>query len=185
MIPGIAPSEDIEADLRIKPTYIALLAILIVFSGIILAWLGGQGIIPVEPGMVLGITILTATVIVCCASLIMLGSVASKIPEYAEMELRFEEGLAHYENERWENALLIFTELSGSKMDHKRALFYAALCYNKLDDQENVKRYSRAYLKLRPDDREVWELLASAHKKLFEYEEAEIALQKASNLPES
>ncbi|TFG33703.1 hypothetical protein EU527_06995 [Candidatus Thorarchaeota archaeon] len=181
----MAPAENIETDLRIRPKHIALVAILIVFSGIVLAWLGGQGIIPIEPGMVLGITILIATVIVCCASTIMLGSVASKIPEYAEMELRFEEGLAHYENERWENALLIFTELSGPKMDHKRALFYAALCYDKLDDWENVKKYISAYLALRPDDREGWELLASAHKKLFEYEEAEIALETASNLRES
>lgn len=185
MIPGMAPTENVEADLKIKPKHIALLAMLIVFSGIILAWLGGQGIIQMDPNIVLGITILTATIIVCCASTIMLGSVAAKIPEYAEMEQRFEEGMAHFENEAWENALLIFTELSGPKMDHKRALYYAALCYDKLDDLENVKKFARAYLELKPNDKEVWNLLASAHKRLFEYEEAEVALERASSLSDS
>ena len=181
----MAPSEDTGAEFNFKPIHIAILAMLIFVSGVILAWLGGQGIINVEPGVTLGLTILLATIIVCCASTIMLGSVASKIPEYAEMELRFDEGVAYFDNEEWENALLVFTELSGPKMDHKRALFYAALCYEKLEDWENVKKFIRAYLELKPDDREALELLANAHKKLFEYEEAEILMERASKLPES
>jgi tetratricopeptide (TPR) repeat protein len=113
----------------------------------------------------------------------MLGSVASKMPEYGQMEIRFDEGMEHFKNEEWENALLIFTELAGPKMDHKRGLYYAALCYGKLDDWENVKKYCKAYLALKSNDREVWEMLADAHKRLFEYEEAEKALEKASRLP--
>jgi len=135
--------------------------------------------------VVLGVTILAATVIVCCASAIMLGSVASKLPEYGDMEIRLDEGMEHYGNEEWENALLIFTELAGPKLNHKRALYYAAKCYEKMDDWKNVKKFCNAYLVLKPKDREVWELLSSAHKKLVEYGEAEDAQVRASKLPEA
>ncbi len=181
MIPEMVPPEGTDTQFKMKPKYIAFLGALIVVSGIILAWLGGHGILPFDPGITLTITILTATVIMCCASTLMIGSVASKIPEYQDMELRFQEGLAHFENEEWENALLIFTELAGPTMDHKRALYYAALCYGKVNDWENVKKYIKAYLKLKPDDKEAWELLADAHKRLFEYEQADIALKNATS----
>ena len=107
------------------------------------------------------------------------------MPEYGEMEIRFDEGMQHYENEEWENALLIFTELAGPRLDHKRALYYAARCYEHLDDWENVKKFCNAYLAIKPKDREVWEMLSEAHKKVFEYSEAEDAAEKASKLPES
>jgi hypothetical protein len=185
MIPEIAPAEDASSGMKFPPYYIGILAVVIVFGGIIVAWLSAQGILPFDGLMVIGITILAATVIVCCASTIMLGSVASKMPEYGDMEIRFEEGMEHYGNEEWENALLIFTELAGPKLDHKRALYYAARCYTQMDDWENVKKYCKAYLVLKPKDREVWEMLSDAHKKLFEYSEAEDAAKRASKLPES
>lgn len=184
MIPGIVPPENTHSDFKITPKYMAIACAVIVVGGTVLAWLGGQGILPFDPGITLTITILTATVVMCCSSTIMMGSVASKIPEYADMELRFEEGMAYFENEEWENALLVFTEQAGPKMDHIRALYYAALCYSKLDDWANVKKYIKAYLKLKPEDKEAWEILADAHKKLFEYDEADSALQKIAELPE-
>ncbi|MHA1862164.1 MAG: hypothetical protein ACTSWA_00240 [Candidatus Thorarchaeota archaeon] len=180
----MAPTDSEGESVNIKPKYIGIAAIAIVFGGIIIAWLSAQRILPFDGPMVLGVTILAATVIVCCASAIMLGSVASKLPEYGDMEIRFDEGIEHYGNEEWENALVIFTELAGPKLNHKRALYYAARCYEKMDDWENVKKFCNAYLVLKPKDREVWELLSNAHKKLFEYGEAEDAQIKASNLPE-
>lgn len=185
MMPRMVPPEDTGDGINIKPKYIGIVAVAIVFGGIIVALLSAQGILPFDGPIVIGVTILVATVIVCCASTILLGSVAAKIPEYGDMEIRFDEGMEHYKNEEWENALLIFTELTGPKMNHKRGLYYAALCYEHLNDWENVKKFCNAYLILKPKDREVWEMLSSAHKKLFEYGEAEDAQEKASKLPES
>jgi len=184
MLPEMAPQDGAGNPLQFKPKYIGTAAILIVVGGIIVALLSGQGILPFDGPMVLGMSILAATVIVCCASTLLLGSVASKMPEYGQMEIRFEEGMEHFKNEEWENALLIFTELAGPKMDHKRGLYYSALCYGKMDDWENVKKYCRAYLAIKPKDREVWEMLSDAHKRLFEYGEAEDARERASKLPE-
>ena len=184
MMQGMVPQEGADNPVQFKPKYIGIAAIVIVFGGIIIALLSAQGILPFDGPMVMGVTILVATVIVCCASTLMLGSVASKMPEYGEMEIRFDEGMDHFKNEEWKNALLIFTELAGPKMDHKRALYYAALTYQKMDDWENVKKFCKAYLAIKPEDREVWEMLSDAHKKLFEYGEADDAREKASNLPE-
>ncbi|MGY5860286.1 MAG: hypothetical protein RTU63_13030 [Candidatus Thorarchaeota archaeon] len=180
----MAPQEGAGTPFQFKPKYIGIAAIVIVFGGIIVALLSAQGILPFDALMVIGVTILAATVIVCCASTLMLGSVASKMPEYGAMEIRFDEGMEHFKNEEWDNALLIFTELAGPKMDHKRGLYYSALCYGKIDDWENVKKYCKAYLAIKPKDREVWEILADAHKKLFEYGESEDAQKRASILPE-
>jgi len=184
MMPDMALTEDASGGMNIQPKYIGILAVAIVFGGIVVAWLSAQGILPFNGPMVLGITILAATVVVCCASTIMLGSVASKMPEYGDMEIRFDEGMVHYKNEEWENALLIFTELAGPRLDHKRALYYAARCYEQMGDWKNVKKFCKAYLALKPRDREVWEMLSDAHKRLFEYDEAEDAAEKASKLPE-
>jgi hypothetical protein len=185
MMPGMAPQGSAGNPVQFKPKYIGIVAIAIVGGGIIVALLSAQNLLPFDGVMVMGVAIIAATVIVCCASTILLGSVASKMPEYGQMEIRFDEGMEHFKNEEWENALLIFTELAGPKMDHKRGLYYAALCYGKLDDWENVKKYCNAYLAIKPGDREVWEMLADAHKRLFEYEAAEKALDRASMLPES
>jgi hypothetical protein len=155
---------------------------LILILGIVFAWLGGQGIIPVDPSMILGLTVLTVMIIVCCSSLTIIGGVATRLPEYSEMETRFEEAMDHYKSEEWEEAILIFRELMGPERDHKRALYYAARCCEKLDDWECVKSLCNRYLELQPKDREVWELLASAHKKVFEYEEADEAMKRAAKL---
>jgi len=182
MIPGLVPSEETYSSSKMKPKYMGVLAAVILVGGIILAWLGGQGVLPFDPGITLTITILTITVIMCCGATIMMGSVLARIPEYQDMELRFNEGIAYFENGEWENALLVFTEQAGPKMDHIRADYYSALCYAKLDDWENVKKYIKAYLKLKPNDKEAWEILADAHKKLFEYDDADFALEKAAAL---
>lgn len=104
------------------------------------------------------------------------------MPEYGEMEIRYREAMDYYEDNEWDQALPIFLELAGPKLDHKRAVFYAAKCFEAKDDWQNAKKYLKAYLELKPRDREAWELLATAHKRLFEYQDAEEAQAKAENL---
>jgi len=87
-----------------------------------------------------------------------------------------------YHNQEWEEALKVFREQMGPEMNHKRALFYGAKCCEELDDLECVKKYTKKYLELQPRDKEAWEMLAHAHKRLFEYEESEDALRKAAEL---
>jgi len=181
MIPGVVPQEAAEG-FSTPYRYIILIAALISVGGIIAAWLGGQGILPISPAVTLGITILATTIVVCCAAVLMQGAYASRIVNYGEMEIRFEEGKTHYDNQEWENALLIFTELAGPKMNHKRATYFAACCYQKLSDWENVKKYTKAYLRMKPRDAEAWEMLARSHKSLFEYEEAQYAQEQAERL---
>ncbi|MFX1369540.1 MAG: tetratricopeptide repeat protein [Promethearchaeota archaeon] len=181
----LEPENDFEIGAqrrRINYKIMGGAAGIILVLGIVLAWLGGQDIIPVEPSMVLGLTVLTVMIIVCCSSLTVIGGVALRLPEYSEMETRFAEAMDHYNSGEWEEAIQIFRELMGPERDHKRAVYYAARCCEKLDDWECVKSLCIRYLELQPKDREVWELLASAHKKMFEYDEAEEAMKKAAEL---
>jgi len=178
MIPGVVPQETAE-EFSPPYKYVILIAALITVGGFIAAWLGGQGILPINPSVALGFTILAATITVCCAAVVMQGTYVSRMVNYGEMEIRFEEGKTHFDNEEWENALLIFTELAGPKMNHKRATYYAACCYERLGDWENVKKYTKAYLRLKPRDAEAWGMLARSHKSLFEYEEAQYAQERA------
>ncbi|MBN2228316.1 MAG: hypothetical protein JW779_01910 [Candidatus Thorarchaeota archaeon] len=181
MMPGMIP-EDEAGRANIPYRYVGILAVLIAIGGIIIAWLGGQGILPINPGVALGMSILLATILVCCAAAILQGTFASRIADYGDMEIRYDEAMEHFENEEWENALLIFTELAGPKMDHKRGTFYAAVCYEKLNDWENVKKYIKAYLTLKKDDAEAWEILARAERSMFEYEASEEALDRAARI---
>jgi tetratricopeptide (TPR) repeat protein len=172
-----------ESQMRMpSPKFVGGLAVIIVIGGIIAAFLAGQGYLPVDPGMVLGMSMLGASIIVCCTSTLMIGSYAQRVPEYGDMELRFEEGKEQFENEEGEYALEIFKTLAGPRLDHKRALYYGARCYEELQDWENMKVFCKAYLKMTSKDKEVWEMLNRAHKKLFEYEEAEEALKRANEL---
>jgi hypothetical protein len=54
-----------------------------------------------------------------------------------------------------------------------------------MNDWENVKKYCKAYLQIKWKDREVWLMLSDAHKRLFEYDEAEYAAKRAADVPET
>lgn len=167
-----------------KPKLIAGIGALIIVFGVIFALLDGWGILPLPlaPGDILGITVLVGAVLICCMATMMTTSYASKIPGYGDMEIRFKEAKQLYDDQDIKEALAIFKELMGPEMNHKRALYYAARCCEMLDDYESVKLYCNNYLKMQPRDAEVWEMLANAHKKLFEYEEAEDAMMRAEKL---
>ena len=162
--------------------FIGIIAFLIFIAGLITEFLNSIFSLGIPPGTSFIISVLLATILACCGSLTTLGSIGMKLPEYGEMETKFQEGKELYDNGDWDDALAIFKELSGPKMNHKRALYYGARCYEKLNDSENVILYCKKYLEMQPKDKEVWELLASAHKRLFEYEEANEAQMRADKL---
>jgi tetratricopeptide (TPR) repeat protein len=174
---------DEEEGMRMLPPKIVSIAIVVIFVGaIVLSWLGGMGFIPVNPMMTLGLSIMLIVILVCCSAISMIATYSRRIPEYSDMEIRYEEAKSLYDNEEYEAALEIFRELAGPRLNHKRAVYYGARCYEAQDDWENMKIFCKAYLELKPKDKEVWEMLNRAHKKLFEYEEAQEALDRASQL---
>ncbi len=167
-----------------KAKRVGLVGLLIILGSVITAWLVGWGYLPyfAPPAAIIGIGVIIGMILICCTSSLFTMSVAMKIPEYGELEIVFEEGMDHYEREEWKEALEVFRKVMGPEMNHKRALFYAAKCSGMLDDYEAVKMYLKYYMKMQPRDREAWEMLANAHKKLFEYSEAEDAMQRAQQL---
>ena len=175
-------AEEEHGMSMLPPKYVSIAVVLIFVGGVILSLLGGQGYLPIDPGMTLGLSIMLVVVLICCSATTMIASYSQKIPEYSEMEIKYDEAKSYFDNQEYERALEIFKALAGPKLNHKRALYYGALCYEALNDWENMKIFCKAYLELKPKDKEVWEMLNRAHKRLFEYGEAEEALDKASKL---
>jgi len=171
MIPG--NSSDLSKKLSFKKIGFAVSVIIV--GGVGLAFLAGYGYIELDPGAIIGLAVILVAVLVCCTSCTLLGNYASKMPEYQELEERFKDGLVLFEDEEWTAALEVFTGVIGPAKDHKRALYYIALCYDKLDKSEDMRDFLKRYLELQPKDKEVWNLLARAHKRLFEYTEAQEA----------
>lgn len=181
----LAPTEPESTgrQFRLDTRIIALAAIIILVGGTALAWFVGNFGIPfLDASMILGASIVLAMVLVCCTALTVFGQFTARIPKYGMMETRFKEGMEFYNNQEWDAALKIFREEMSPEMNHKRALFYGAKCCEELDDINCVKEYTKKYLELQPKDKEAWEMLANAHKRLFEYEEAESALKRAADL---
>jgi len=156
--------------------------------GLVLAWLTGNGFLPflvdigIGPAQIITGTMLLWTILTCCTAALYIGAFTSRIPDYGQQEMLFKAAKSQFEDGEWQEALEIFKVLMGPEMNHKRALYYGALCATNLDDIESAKIFCQYYLKMQPRDKEVWEMLANSHKKLFEYEQAEDALEQASKL---
>jgi tetratricopeptide (TPR) repeat protein len=180
MMPQLVEEE--EGMSMLPPKYVSVAVVVIFVGGVIISFLAGQGYLPLDPVMTLGMSVMLGVILVCCSATMMIASYSQKIPEYSEMEIKYDEAKSYYDNQEYERAVEIFKALAGPKLDHKRALYYGALCYEGLNDWENMKTFCTAYLELKPKDKEVWEMLNRAHKRLFEYEEAEAALDKANEL---
>jgi tetratricopeptide (TPR) repeat protein len=178
MIPG--NSSDLSKRLSFKR--IGLAVSVIIAGGVGLAFLAAYKYVELDPGIIIGFTIILVSVLVFCTSCTLLGSYMSRMPEYHELEDRFKDGMVLFEDEEWTAALEIFKDVMGPAKDHKRALYYGALCYDKLDKSEDMRDFLKRYLELQPKDKEVWNLLARAHKRLFEYTEAQEAEIRASEL---
>jgi hypothetical protein len=174
--------EDRPRSLLPRGKYFAAGIAAVFLSGVSAAYLAETGFIPYPSTVIMGGTILLATILVCCYGLGIQASLASKMPEYGELETKFEQGMLHYQAKEWNQALDVFRDVMGPNKNHKRALYYSARCHEQLGDWSNVKYYCQLYLQMQPKDREAWELLAAAHKRLFEYEDAEQALAKATRL---
>ncbi|MHA1964925.1 MAG: hypothetical protein ACXACG_09385 [Candidatus Thorarchaeota archaeon] len=166
----------------LPPKYVSIAVVVIFVGGVVLSFLAGQGYIPADPVMVFGMSIMLVVILICCSATMMVASYSQRLPEYSEMETRYEEAKSRYDNEEYEAAIEIFKALAGPRLNHKRALFYGARSFEAIDDWENMKIFCKAYLEIKPKDKEAWEMLNRAHKKLFEYEEAQEALDKASKL---
>ncbi len=175
------PSESESRYRTIRRFFI--IALLVLFGGIAWAVLSMYGILPGDAVQIIGLTILIFTAFICLATIMYTGVLAQQIPEYGELEEAYRQAMDFYDAEDWEEALDRFKELMGPNMDHKRALYYGARCCEKLDRWEDVKVYIKRYLELQPRDREAWELLSKAHKRLLEYEESEEAARRAEELP--
>ncbi len=159
-----------------------IITIVTVIGGFGYALLAGWGFLPGEPVAIIGFTMLVLSILFLVFACLFIGKISARMPEYGEMENKFKLGMEYYDAEEWEKALSIFKELMGPDMDHKRALYYAARCSEQLERWEDVKTYIKRYVEMQPNDREAWELLAKAHKKFFEYEEAEAAQRRAEQL---
>ncbi|MFW9786953.1 MAG: tetratricopeptide repeat protein [Candidatus Thorarchaeota archaeon] len=166
----------------LPPKTVGIAVIVIFIGGIVISLLAGQGYLPVDPVMTLGLSIMLVVMLICCSATLMIAQYSQRIPEYSEMEIQFDKAKSYFDDGEYEKALNIFKVLAGPKLNHKRALYYGARCYEEMNDWENMKNYCKAYLELKPKDREVWEMLNRAHKKLFEYEEAQDALDRATKL---
>jgi tetratricopeptide (TPR) repeat protein len=71
---------------------------------------------------------------------------------YATSERYLELSLEYMKGERWENALSILELILREIPDHKRALFNAAICREKLGDNEGAHADITAYLMGAPHD---------------------------------
>jgi tetratricopeptide (TPR) repeat protein len=163
---------------------LGLVCVISIIIAITLEWLQGYGYIPQPgpPGMILAISIIIVMFISCITSLSVVFGVTTRLPEYQEMEEEFRRAKEHFDFEEYEEALKIFNTLLQPDMKHLRALFYTAACYEKLNEWEKVKKYINLYNEMQPKDPTAWEMLARAHKRLFEYEEADKAQAQAQKI---
>ncbi len=167
---------------HINLRHLRLIVVGILAGGSVTILLSLMKILPVDAMLVYSGVVVTLTILFCCYAMIVVVSVSARLPSYRRMEMEFEEGKALFDEGQYREALRIFERLAGPQMDHKRALYYAARCHVQLNEWNEVKRYCQLYLRLQPRDREVWLMLADAHKRLFEYEEAEEASRRAAEL---
>jgi tetratricopeptide (TPR) repeat protein len=178
----MTPEDSLDLSKKLNFKKIGLVVSAIIVGGVGLAFLAGYEYIDQDPGIIIGFTFILVTIVVFCTSCAFLGSYMSNLPNYQKLEDRFKDGMVLFEEEEWTAALEVFNDIMGPSKDHKRALYYGALCYDKLDKSEDMRDFLKLYLELQPKDKEVWNLLARAHKRLFEYAEAQEAEIRASEL---
>jgi tetratricopeptide (TPR) repeat protein len=184
MIEDPSSEEPTQRDRSTKLTVrtILVVAAVVFVGGLVVGLLGGLGVLAIPASSVIILTVLLVAVLACCSTITRLFQVSKRMPLYSEMEARFEQGKMLFDNGEWAQSLEVFLELAGPKKDHKRALYYAARCYENLEQWSQAKEHYRLYLKLQPKDKEVWHSLAQAHRKMFEYEQADEADRIAAGL---
>ncbi|NHJ12946.1 MAG: hypothetical protein EAX95_04680 [Candidatus Thorarchaeota archaeon] len=78
------------------------------------------------------------------------------------MGQHYKQGLGLFENELWEKALVHFEEVLKVGPDHKRALYYSAICHERLQNWDEMESRCRRYLEQNPNDVEVQSMLRRA-----------------------
>ena len=79
---------------------------------------------------------------------------------YAVSERYLELAIEYVESERWDDALKYLDPILHDMPDHLRALYYAAVCREKLGDKDVASRHILQYLKEKPDDSDARNLLS-------------------------
>ncbi|MGY5859877.1 MAG: tetratricopeptide repeat protein [Candidatus Thorarchaeota archaeon] len=77
---------------------------------------------------------------------------------YAISERYLELALEYTKDEKWKDALHYLDSILKAFPDHQRALYYAAICREKLGDDEGSYENITKYLEGKPDDGEALEL---------------------------
>ena len=77
---------------------------------------------------------------------------------YATSERYLELSLEYIENERWKEALSHLELILNAILGHQRALFNAAICREKLGDNEGAYTDITSYLRRNPSDEEARDL---------------------------
>lgn len=86
--------------------------------------------------------------------------------EFWYMNQNLKEGMAYFENGFWEEALRCFEKILKVGPDHRRALYYSAICEEKLLNWAKAERLSVKYLEQKPDDEEVRSMMERARQHL-------------------
>ncbi|MGY5881488.1 MAG: hypothetical protein RTV31_14645 [Candidatus Thorarchaeota archaeon] len=77
---------------------------------------------------------------------------------YAITERYLELALEYMEDEKWKDALYYLNIILKEMPDHQRVLYYAAICREKIGDNEGANENITVYLKGKPNDSDALEL---------------------------
>ena len=93
-----------------------------------------------------------------------------RLGEFWFMDQQYELAMKMYGNQEWEKARACFSRILSIGPDHKRALYYSAVCNEKLGDWNEVVTLARRYLEQNPSDQEVSVMLKRANQYLWDEE---------------
>ncbi|MHA2163045.1 MAG: hypothetical protein ACXABF_11535, partial [Candidatus Thorarchaeota archaeon] len=141
---------------------IAYALVLSISSGITAYALSVLGYIMWEPIAAFIVGCLTPIVIIEFKVLLRLPQHSTHLQWYNKMNLQFNDAMELYNKGKWSESLFILDDLLGENRDHKRALYYGALCHRELQNNEAMIEYFTHYLELTPGDLEVADLLKNA-----------------------
>ncbi|MHA1903511.1 MAG: tetratricopeptide repeat protein [Candidatus Thorarchaeota archaeon] len=159
VIPSTGNAPPVFHNRKMQIVYTLVLAI---SSGITAYVLSVFGYIMWDPISAFIVGCLTPIVIIEFKVLLRLPQHSTRLQWYAKMNLHFNDAMVLYNKGKWSESLLILDDLLGENKDHKRALYYGALCHKELQNNEAMIEYFTRYLELTPSDMEVADLLKSA-----------------------
>lgn len=140
------------------------------WAGITLYILASYGYVFWSPNMALIVGFFTPLVVYTAKEALGLFKYKRRLGEFWYMDRQYERAMQLFHNQEWEKALALFSLILKVGPDHKRALYYAAVCNEKLGNWSDVVTMSRHYLKQNPEDDEVSSMLTKANQNLWNEE---------------